>query len=636
PPIERQTLALAAPIDTPAFVYGWPLPAEHVARTRLRALASILADHIDGEVRGAVRVREYGGDRAPMVALVIVPAADESLTDARAAIERAIDELPTSFDNQKFYDDSFDHAQRSELARLLAILEDGGGRDAHVAAHALAGRDPARAVTDELRALASLDRDATSKLARTVLRREAASIVTLRPESAGRTGRPVEIDPALHGTGIRRVLDDPADAERPAAAPARPALPAILARQLATGIRVVLLPAPAAPTVDVRVVFAVGTGDEPSRARGVALLAAHALAHELVDVADVIRFYEAGGKLERRVDLDHTTFKARGLARDLDLLLMTLERLLRNGHYPAASRYADLMRTLGFARDPDAATDAAWRRARYGPDHPYVAAGILRDADVHALDARAAEAFRVRHYRPDAMTIIIAGGFDPALANAWIDFQFATWSSDGPRPPRHASPARLEPAALAAYEDTTMVQLQIALPVAGPREHGLLVSELIDQTIADVRHQLGAAYALSAWAETARLASAIRSAGHIDASRAADAVRLVHDRLAALRTADRDTASRFVAARRRVAARLQSLETSSAALATLAERETAARRKVGADLELADRVRKLTLRDLAPALGSLELSRAALLMRGPESSVKEAYEAIGRTPRTIP
>jgi predicted Zn-dependent peptidase len=256
-------------------------------------------------------------------------------------------------------------------------------------------------------------------------------------------------------------------------------------------------------------------------------------------------------------------------------------------------------------------------------------------ASLDALDERAATRFRTLHYRPDAMTIIIAGGFDSKLADTWIDHVFATWSTDRPPPQRYATAARLLPTALAAHDDTTMIQLQIALPVAGDREHLLLAAELIDQAIADVRHQLGAAYSLSAFVDSARLASSIRIAGHVDASRVTDAVTLVRDRLAAIRALDGDTASRFVAARRRVAARLQSIETSSAALAALAERDTAADRPIAFDLELAGRVRMLTLRELAPTLQGIELSRGALLLRGPEGAVKGAYEAIGLTPRTI-
>ena len=635
PAIARQTLARAVPIDATAFVYGWPLPADHVQRVRVRALASILADHVGDEIRGTVRVHEYGGDRAPAIVLAVVPAFDQPLAGVRAALEREIDDLPTSFDNQKFYDDSFDHAQRSELARLYATLEDGGGRDTYVAAHVLAGRDPSRAVADELHALASLERGAASKLARTALRRDAASIVTLQPEDARRTGRPVELDANLHSEGMRRVLDDPADAKRPARGLAALAPLSITTRKLASGIRVVLLPAASSPTVDVRVVFAAGTGDEPSYARGVALLAAYALAPELVDISDFVKFYEAGGTIDRRVGLDHTTFAARGLARDFDLLLVALERLLRNGHYQSASKVIDRMRAIAFARDPDAAVDAAWRAALHGPDHPYTAAGVVRSASFHTLDDKAAMAFRTLHYRPDAMTIIIAGGFDPKLADAWIDHQFATWSTARPPPQRYPTDARLRPTAIAVYDDTTMVQVQIALPVAGGEEYQLLAAELIDQTIADVRHQLGAAYSLSASVDSSRLASSIRIAGYVDASRATEAIALVRDRLAALRTPDQDTASRFVAARRRVAARLQSVETSSAALAALAERDTAADREVAFDFELAERVLMLTLPDLAPTLQSIELSRAALLLRGPQDLVEGAYKAIGRTPRTI-
>jgi predicted Zn-dependent peptidase len=293
------------------------------------------------------------------------------------------------------------------------------------------------------------------------------------------------------------------------------------------------------------------------------------------------------------------------------------------------------MHALAFVRDPDAAVDAAWRVIVHGADHPYAAAGALRAINFAMLDAGAAAAFRARRYRADAMTIIIAGGFDPKLAGTWIEYQFATWAVETSGAPRGGEPARVSPAALAVYDDTTMVQLRVALPAAGGREHLLVAAELIDQTIADVRHQLGAAYALSASVEIARLSTSIRIAGHVDAARAADAIALVRDRLAALRAPDAGIASRFVAARRRVAARLQALETRSAALADLAERDVVAGRPVGSDFELAGRVRRLTLRDLAPTLQHLELARGALLLRGPQPAVDAAYRVLGHTPQLI-
>jgi hypothetical protein len=38
---------------------------------------------------------------------------------------------------------------------------------------------------------------------------------------------------------------------------------------------------------------------------------------------------------------------------------------------------------------------------------------------------------------------------------------------------------------------------------------------------------------------------------------------------------------------------------------------------------------------MVPALGAIDLSRAAILMSGPREAVTRAYAALGRTPRVL-
>jgi hypothetical protein len=106
---------------------------------------------------------------------------------------------------------------------------------------------------------------------------------------------------------------------------------------------------------------------------------------------------------------------------------------------------------------------------------------------------------------------------------------------------------------------------------------------------------------------------------------------LVRDRLRAFQRDDA-TASVFVRARQRVAARLLSIVTSAGALADLGESSVSLERDVDDDVATSDRVRAMTLELIARDLGSLDLSRAAILMRGPTPAVSAAFEALGRKP----
>ncbi len=623
------------PLDSTALIYGWRLPDDPGERARARALAWLLEEHVSVEIEGSVVVREYGGDRAPMIALAALPASDESVAKTRATIERLIRELPTSFDNNAYYDYTFDHARQVAVYRLFATFEDGGGREVHLADHMLAGRDPGLAVQREVDSLASMEREGATRLARRVFALDQASVVTLEPATTQKTGQAPRLEPAIHDAGQTRVIDDPAQAQRAARRLALTSpLVRSITRTLPDGAKVILLPLSSVPTVEVRYVFAAGSGDDPSYEHGTALVTAHALAPKRDDLREVLEFYDAGGSFDRTVGLDHTVFEAHGLGSHLDELMVGLERLVRGGHLDNLPNVVERLRVAAKTPDPGTNIHAAWRSAIYGADHVYTASGLLPRTNLAALDASAVATFRTLHYRPEALTIIIAGGFDPAIANQWINYLFSNWEGSEKATARQGRPAHLTAASLAAQADTTLVQVDMALPAVGSRSALLVLTELIDQVIGDVRHQLGASYGLNASLDESRLAVEIRISGSIDASRTAEALALVRDRLAALAT-DPATASRFVSARRRVMGRLLATYTGATALADHAESSVALGRSVGADVETAEAVRVLTLADFAVALRAADLARAAILLCGPTEPVMRAFEALGRVPEQI-
>src|SRR5205085_178732 len=143
---------------------------------------------------------------------------------------------------------------------------------------------------------------------------------------------------------------------------------------LPNGMKIVLVPATSVPTIDIRLVFAAGTGDEPPTKRGSALLAAHGLGWDFHYANDYLLFAAAGGSSTVDVGFDHTAFSARGLDMHLDLLLAGLRRWVRNGRYEDYDDAASSVlraQTRG-TTDADRLTDA-WRVALYGSGHPYVA-----------------------------------------------------------------------------------------------------------------------------------------------------------------------------------------------------------------------------------------------------------------------
>jgi zinc protease len=639
PPQLSGVLNVDAPVDRDAVVATWTLPADPLLRVRVRALADELAVAADLGVRGRVELVELGDTRAPMLGLVVFPAEGESVDAVKRGLSAAIGALGVTYTlggTLALGQLAFDRTQQHAIYRLFASLEPGSERDTWFAAEVLAGRDPSATLAAEFRGLRELQRDDAPRLLHAYLTLDRAQVTVLKASGPTR-GRDVVLATTLHDLGRRREPPDPALAHVALVAPTPPpSAEAMRTRVLPNGMRVVLLPLTNVPTVDARIVFATGTADEPSDRRGVALLAADTLTWDYRYLNDLLTVSSAGGDIGAEVGFDHTAFIARGLDMYVDYLLAGLRRVVREGRYDPRTIAAALHRTAKRDDDDGAITDA-WRAALYGPGHPYVVAGVVRHMS-GAITRDDLESFRAAHYLPANATLVIAGHFDADLAERWIDYLFGDWTDPSGRPElARGSPRALpHPLAVASYTDTAQVSLLCAFPATGPLAERLVVTEMLSDLAADVRHQLGASYALAAHLDNQRLASEYVLDGFVETGRAEDAVKLLAERIAALRD-DPDTAARaFVIARARVVTRLRSLAGGATALAVRVERDTALGRPPLWDLETARATAALTVDQLTPALAQLDLSRALLALRGPEPVVTAALAALGRTATVLP
>jgi zinc protease len=672
-PFARRAQArITVPVDEPGAVVAWPLPDEPAERARVRAVAAMMALHINTLVKGDVHVAELGVAGASSILFVISPGPDEPLPDALDAVGRAAIGM-----HESLRADAFERALARAGYGLFAQLEDSHARDALLAEHVLAGRDPGRGLAAEIEVLNSLSADSAREIVKEDFSFAKATIVLAYPEAPRRPGglaRPAaapqrlagapatqagapgaqagaakagaakpghlagaaSLEPQVHRRDEPRVRADPAAAR--AAAPRtldRDPLAGVRERTLANGLRVILMPLTSVPTVDVRIVFGAGRIDEPERQHGAALLAAHALALRLADVAALREISNVGGAYDADVGIEHTTFAASGLDMYVDVLLTGLARVVRRGSYVERDHRDVLRRIVAQLGAEDTLADV-WRTALYGAAHPYARAEDWRGARFDKLDRDALDRFRATHFRPGSATLIVAGGFDPAIAERWIDYLFAGWRG-APAPARTFDRARLEPVALAKHDARArQVAIEIALPAPGRgRAASLVATRMIEAAIADVRAQLGASYGLHARLVEERLASHIEISGSVAAERAEEALALVRARLGRLAAGDDVAASWFVAARRGVIAQLSSIEPGASSLASLAEAAVRLGRPLNANLAAAEEARRLTLEQMAPALGGIELARAAILMSGPPDAVTRAFAALGRTPRVL-
>jgi zinc protease len=623
-----------APVDEDMFVLAWPLPYEPELQAKVRAVAAAVPRLVDAEIKGSVVAVELGDRSAPMIGIAVLPGEGETYQQAAQGARRGIEKLPGVFRDrgpQNIDEVVFDRIKQSAIYNLYSSLEDGSSRDDRLASYVIAGSDPNAAIAAEFRALRALTRDEGAWIATSYLAVDTPTGITLKASPGKKRGDKVTLRAPIHDMGQRRTPPDPALARRPAEGTAAHDVAGVETRVLPNGLKVVLLPLTTVPTFDARLIFGSGTAAEPTAQRGVALLAAHTLTWDLHYLNDLFPFARAGGMRNTDVTTDRTTFSVQGLDMNLDVVLAGLRRWVREGTYDdsAASFVTAMQRATKRVDDQGPLTDA-WRAALFGPRHPYVQAGIARHVN-NALTLDDAARFRAAYYAPDNATLVIAGRFDAALADRWIDYLFADWQGHGPA--RASEPSASQPASIAKVDDVALVQLRIAIPAdATRRAQELVAAAMLDEIVHDVRHRLGASYTLDADLTETRLASFLMIAGWVDTARAAEAIELIRDRIAELRTNEDAAARAFVTARGHVLVKLGSQVGSAGALAARVEQDIELARAPMSDLHTGTAVQKLTLADMTATLATLDLARATVLMNGPAAELASAFQVLGRTP----
>lgn len=622
------------PVDDEVLIVAWALPRDLAERAKVRGLMSVLRDVVDARIKGWVGIVPFGGIRAPMLALVVIPTTGETTAQALGGVKEALADLPTAFRSLgkiQLGEATFDRIRQTAIYAAYASLDDRAERDIDLAGYVLDGVDPTEAVGEQFRGLREMNRNDAAQVAEEVLRLDRAMVVVMHPTGAKKLGRTPEIHAEIHDMGQRRDLADPAEAHRPATGELPPrTLPEVTTRVLPNGLKIVLMPVTSVPTVDVRLVFNAGTADEPADRRGAALLAGYELSWSPRYFNDYLAFTAAGGTDGVHVGFDVTTFEARGLDMHIDVLLAGLRRWVRDGRYDSGSEMVTqgLRHAAKLGGDLGVFTDT-WRAALYGEGHPYVEGGLARRAS-KMLEPEHAKDFRAAHFTPDNATLVISGRFNAPLVEQWINFLFADWTGRAERRTAVATAPRV--ASLAIDADTAQVGVAIAIRAGiHPRAQQLIGAEMLDEIAGDVRHQLGASYSLNASLVEQRLATTYDVLGFIDASRTREAIELLRTRIAQLR-GDPDLAARaFVAARGRVLTQLAASEGTASQLAGRVQHDVELGRPPLSDLATAVEVQQLTIDAMGPTLAELDLGTATILMMGPAADVDAAFAVLGRT-----
>ncbi|HEX4450634.1 MAG TPA: insulinase family protein [Kofleriaceae bacterium] len=619
-PVPAVGKRVVVPASAHAVLVAWPLPADPATAEIATAMAKLLAMVVGLESDSRVQALVLGGDRAPMILIGIELEGSDTVETVLGRVRSGLTKLRGQLGATVF-----EHTRQRATHLLFAEFEDGVARDLVLARHVEAGREAGDGFSRQVHAIGDVTYTHAQQIAEAVLDVDRATVIELEPSAtvASTTTEIAALAAPIHQSGQPRLDADPADAHRAATAAGAPdPLYGARTRKLANGLSVVLLPMSSVPAVEMRLVFGVGTADDPRGQPGIAKIAAHAIGVDASrrSIATLLSFFAAGGSFDVRVERDRTTYAVDGIDMYLDVLLTGLAQELQSASSDALAKA--LAATHG-----DAHPASAWLAAIYGAGHPYAAPTGFAG---NALDAAALLDFRDKHFTPDNATLVISGGFDPAVADAWVDYLFSSWT--GRAAARPAPQATVSAASLAYVHDGAQVGLEVVIGAHAAGAAQLVAAEMANELVEDIRHQLGASYGIAASLVEQRLATHYTLRGDVETGRAVEAIGLIRDRLTQLRAGGNDLAGLFVRARARVNARLGSYRSGSAALAERVEHAIELGRNLHADAGTEGAVRALTLDGMAASLGELDLSRAAIRLTGPREVVAAMFAALGRTP----
>jgi zinc protease len=267
-----------------------------------------------------------------------------------------------------------------------------------------------------------------------------------------------------------------------AQAPAADPLPPIhyTGRTLANGLRVYAVRDPASSNVSVQVWYNVGSRDDPAGRSGFAHLFEHMMfkaTRNLVPEQFDRLTEDVGGYNNASTNDDYTNYYEVAPANHLERLL-----------WAEAERMGSLVVQQDYFTSERAVVEEEFRSrvlaAPYGkmfylylPEISYdvltyARPGIGAIADLDAATIADVRAFHALYYRPDNAVLVVAGNFDPAQLDRWVDRYFAPIPRPAAAIPRTTAeePVRSQARHYTVYEPNTplpAVLLSYPAPPAG-------------------------------------------------------------------------------------------------------------------------------------------------------------------------
>jgi zinc protease len=208
---------------------------------------------------------------------------------------------------------------------------------------------------------------------------------------------------------------------------------------LSNGLRILLLPDTATPTITLSAYIKAGTEFDPEDKAGLASLVAESLmsgtqTNDELTLAKVLS--NRGATLDFEAYREGVHIEGNSLAPDLPILIQTLADVLKNPKFPAKNLELSRKHALASLKqdldDPSEVAERTFVQSVYPKKHPLHT--FPTQQSLQQLHRKDVIAFHKKHYRPDNTVLTLIGDFIPSQVRLLIETEFGKWPSQG-KPP---------------------------------------------------------------------------------------------------------------------------------------------------------------------------------------------------------
>jgi zinc protease len=561
----RQEIALD--IERPVVAVSWPLPD---AYTKEGDAAGYGIRQV--YFRTANKAREYdfaysvepawlGGNDAPVFSILIELRGMGKLDEALDFVWKGARQAHRGWDDVGW--EALDARRKLGKADFIAGLERLAGRTNLIGDLVQFSKEVQFAsaqeyILHELAKYEQYDGQLIASAVKKYLDPKRATVVVFKPSEEGIKGdvrAQVKFETRSHDTPVEPEVD-PREARVPLkVATELKSLGQAVRYELGNGMKVVLLPTESTmPLVAARLSFDVGTAHAENP------LAAAWAADYLIDKFEDEAVRRTGVNIRGGADRDQTYFYTRAINIYLDVVIKGIERMVKAAEYSQQGIEDRQKLVRGYLSTRDAQAQTEYQRqvdsAVWGGEHPYARVTLLDHTRGFGVDAL--NRWRRKHYSAGNATLIVAGNFDVDKAKAHIAEAFGGWSRGHVDQPVAADPRpRSGPEYIGVVrKEGPQMQVTIAYPapagIDGEQGARMVLTEMMNARMGDIRFKLGATYGAYAFRATGRGPGAYLMGGGVDAERAGEALRAMRDGIQMLRDGGEQWDIDFVRARRKL------------------------------------------------------------------------------------